>query len=100
MFIGIGRYELLIPASGSLKHKRQVLRAVIDSVRKRFNVAIAEVDHQDLWQRAAVGVSCVSSTMGHCRKMLQEVEKAIGRVAVDGAEIIDRTVDVVSLDDL
>ncbi len=100
MFIGVGRFELFIPSSGSLKDKRQVLRSVTMTVSKRFNVAIAEVDFQDKWQRAALGVSCVAESPGHCRKMLQEVEKSIGRSAIDGAEIIDRYVDVVSLDDL
>lgn len=100
MFIGIGRFELFIPASTSLKDKRQVLRSVTQSIQKRFNVAVAEVDYQDKWQRAAVGVSCVAESIGHCRKVLQEVEKAIARAAIDGAEINDRYIDVVSLDDL
>lgn len=100
MFIGIGRFELFIPASGSLKDKRQVLRSVSQSVQKRFNVSIAEVDFQDKWQRAAFGISCVSGTAGQCRKVLQEVEKAIGRAAIDGAEIVDRQLDVVALEDL
>ncbi|MEA2453083.1 MAG: uncharacterized protein QOG04_1793 [Actinomycetota bacterium] len=100
MFIGVGRYELFIPASGSLKDKRQVLRSVTQTVQKRFNVAIAEVDFQDKWQRAALGVSCVAESIGHCQKVLQEVEKAIGRAAMDSAEITDRTIEFVALDDL
>lgn len=100
MFIGVGRYELFIPASGSLKDKRRVLRSVSQTVQKRFNVAISEVDYQDLWQRAAFGVSCVAESIGHCRKVLQEVEKAIGRAAIDGAEIVDRRVEVVAMEDL
>ena len=100
MFIGVGRFELFIPASTSLKDKRQVLRSVTQSIQKRFNVAVAEVDHQDKWQRAAIGVSCVAESMGHCRKVLQEVEKAIGRAAFDGAEVNDRYIDVVSIEDL
>jgi uncharacterized protein YlxP (DUF503 family) len=100
MFIGVGRYELFIPGSVSLKDKRHVLRSVLDSVRKRFNVSIAEVEYQDLWQRAALGVSCVAESMGHCRKVLQEVEKAIGRAAIDGAEIVERSVDFVALEDI
>lgn len=100
MFIGIGRFELFIPESGSLKHKRAVLRSISDVVRKRYNVAIAEVDHQDLWQRSAFGVSCVAESAGHCRKVLQEVEKAMGRAALDGAEIVDRDVQIISMEDL
>ena len=100
MFIGIGRFELFIPASGSLKDKRHVLRSVQQKVSNKFNVSIAEVEFQDLWQRAALGVSCVAESAGHCRKVLQEVEKAIGRSAIDGAEIVDRHIDVVALEDL
>ncbi|MFN2388702.1 MAG: DUF503 domain-containing protein [Actinomycetota bacterium] len=100
MFIGVARFELFIPASRSLKDKRQVLRSVIDTVSHRFGVAIAEVDHQNLWQRAAIGVSCVAGSSGHCYKVLQEIEKAVGRAAVDGAEIVDRHLDVVSWEDL
>lgn len=100
MFIGVGRYELFIPASRSLKEKRQVLRSVTSHVQHRFNVSIAEVDHQELWQRAAFGVSCVAESALQCRKVMQEVEKAIGRAALDGAEIVDRSLEVVALDDL
>jgi uncharacterized protein YlxP (DUF503 family) len=100
MFIGIGRFEIFIPASESLKDKRQVLRAMTATVRNKLNVSIAEVDHQDLWQRAAFGVTCVSESIGHCRKVLQEVEKSISRSVTDGAEIIDRSMVVVSEDDL
>jgi uncharacterized protein YlxP (DUF503 family) len=100
VFVGIARFEIFIPASGSLKDKRQVLRKVTTVVRNKFNVSIAEVDHQDLWQRAAFGVTCVAESIGHCRKVLQEVEKAIARSAIDGAEIVDRSLDVVSAEDL
>ena len=100
MFIGIARFELFIPASGSLKDKRQLVKRVTQTVQNRFNVSIAEVDHQELWQRAAIGVTCVAESIGHCRKVLQEVEKAVGRAAIDGAEIVDRSVQIVSEDDL
>lgn len=100
MFIGVGRFELFIPAGGSLKYKRQITRSVTQSVRNKFNVSIAEVDHLDLWQRTAFGVTCVAGSMGQCRKVLQEVEKAIARAAADGAEIVSRTIDVVSEEDL
>jgi uncharacterized protein YlxP (DUF503 family) len=100
MFVGIARYELFIPASQSLKDKRQVLRSVTAAVRNKFSVAIAEVDHQDLWQRAGLGVSCVSSTTGQCRQVLQEVERTIARAGIGGAEIIDREIEVVAMEDL
>lgn len=100
MFIGMARFELFIPHSGSLKAKRRVLRPVLDRVRNNLNLSIAEVDHQDLWQRSALGVACVSGSIDECRKLLQQAEKAVGRAALEGAEIVDRTIDVVSLEDL
>ncbi len=100
MFIGVARFEIFIPESTSLKDKRGVLRSILSVVTRKYNVAIAEVDYQDLWQRAALGISCVSGTMGQCRKILQEVEKAVGRTAVNGAEIVDRSIEVFALEDL
>ena len=100
MFIGIGRYDIFIAHSGSLKDKRQILRAVTMSVQKKFNVAIAEVDFQDKWQRAAFGVSCVAESAGHCRNVLNEVEIQIGRAAADGGELVDRHVEIIALEDL
>jgi uncharacterized protein len=100
MFVGVARYDLFIPDSRSLKDKRQVTRAVTQSVRKKFNVAIAEVDHLDKWQRTAFGVSCVAESIHHCREVLQEVEKQIARSSIDGAEIVDRSIEIVSMEDL
>ncbi len=100
MFIGVGRYELHLPASVSLKDKRQVLRSVTAAVRNKFNVSISEVEYQNLWQRAALGVSCVSESTGQCRKVLQEVEKAMARAALDGAEIVGREIEIVAMEDL
>jgi uncharacterized protein YlxP (DUF503 family) len=100
MFIGVGRYELFIPASESLKDKRRVVRSITAAVRAKFNVAVAEVDHQDLWQRAALGASCVAESTGHCRRQLQEVEKLIGRSVAGHGELIDSVVRVAALEDL
>jgi len=100
MFLGVARFEIFIPASSSLKDKRQLLRKITTVVRNKFNVSIAEVEYQNLWQRAAFGVTCVAESMGHCRKVLQEVEKAIARSAIDGAEIVDRSIEIVSAEDL
>jgi uncharacterized protein YlxP (DUF503 family) len=100
MFVGVARFELFIPESSSLKTKRGVLRSVIAGAQNKFNASVAEVEYQDLWQRAAVGVSCVSDSILHCRKMLQEIERSIARSSVGVAEITGVTVEVVSLEDL
>ncbi len=100
MYIGVARFELFIPASSSLKEKRQVVRSATANVRNKLNVAVAEVDHQDLWQRSALGISCVSESAGQCHKVLQDVEKIVARAIIGSAEIIDRTIDVVDMEDM
>ena len=92
MFIGVGRLELRISASGSLKTKRQVLKGITGGLRSKFNVAVAEIDHQDLWQRSSIGYSCVSESGFHAKKMLHEIERFVSRDA--RVEILDCTVDV------
>ena len=98
MFIGVGRLELRIPASGSLKAKRQVVKGITGGLRAKFNVAVAEVDHQELWQRASIGVACISESGFHAEKMLREVERFVSH---DGrVEIIDTGRGVHSWSDL
>jgi uncharacterized protein len=97
VFIGVMRVELRIPASGSLKGKRHVIKAITGGLRAKFNVAVAEVDHQDQWQRASLGVSCVSESSFHAKKQLHEVERFIERN--DEIELLDALVDVHSWED-
>lgn len=77
MFVGIVRIELHLPASQSLKDKRAVVRALKDRIRHHVQAAVAEVDHQDLWQRAALGVSVVSGEAGHVGTLLQSVRHIV-----------------------
>ena len=77
LYVGIVRIELHIPASGSLKAKRSVIRSLKDRIRGRVQAAVAEVDHQDLWQRAALGVAVVSGEAGQVDEMLQSVRSLV-----------------------
>jgi len=77
MVVGIVRIELHIPAAGSLKDKRQVVRSLKDRIREHVRAAVAEVDHQDLWQRAALGVAVVAADGGHAREQLQSVRRLV-----------------------
>jgi uncharacterized protein len=61
MIIGVCRVTLHLPASHSLKDKRQVVRSLLARLRNRFDLAVAEVDDQDRWQIATLGLACVSS---------------------------------------
>ncbi|AQS58689.1 DUF503 domain-containing protein [Desulforamulus ferrireducens] len=77
MIVGLMTVELHIGGATTLKEKRRVLKSIIDRVRSRYNVSIAEVDHQDLWQRATLGVAVVSNETGHVSQMLDTVIRTI-----------------------
>ncbi|HEY4579848.1 MAG TPA: DUF503 domain-containing protein [Candidatus Acidoferrales bacterium] len=83
MAIGLLTLEIHIPDSHSLKDKRQVLRSLKDRLRGRFNVAVAELDHQESWQRAQVGIVSLSNDAAHLeqslRAVLNEAEEILGR---------------------
>jgi uncharacterized protein YlxP (DUF503 family) len=86
--------ELRIEAAHSLKDKRQVLRSLKDRLRGKFNVAVAELDSNDLWQRATVGVVSVSGSKDYLTGLMQNVEREAARIANNnGAEITDSFVD-------
>jgi len=83
MPIGLLTLEIHLPDARSLKDKRQVIRSLKDRLRSQFNVAVAELDHQELWQRAVVGVVSLSSDSHHLKQSLQavfaEAERLLGR---------------------
>ena len=87
MLVALCRFDLRIPGVGSLKEKRHVVKTLTSSLRNRFNVAVAEVDHQDLWQRAAIAVSSVAGEGYHLKKVMHQVEKHIG--TFPAVELID-----------
>jgi uncharacterized protein YlxP (DUF503 family) len=73
MHIGVCTIELRLPGNGSLKGKRSVIKSIVTRVGREFNVSIAEVDAQDSWQRAVLGVACVSSSAGYAHGLLERV---------------------------
>lgn len=79
MVVGLLTIDLFIPGAQSLKEKRMVLRRLKDRVKK-FNVAVSEVEHQDLWQRAALAVVTVSTEQAHADRELAAVAEEIERV--------------------
>ncbi len=92
MLVALSAVDLRIPGCTSLKEKRHVVKSLQAGLRQKFNVAVAEVDHQDLWQRASIGVTCISESGFHARKMLKEIERFVSH---DGrVEIIDSATEV------
>ena len=77
MVVGTCRITLLIPAGGSLKEKRMVLRRIKDRVRNKFNVSIAEVGDGDLWQRSILGVATVSNDSKFANQVISGVVSTI-----------------------
>lgn len=77
MVIGLLTIELQVPASASLKDKRQVLRSVIDRLRQDFNVSVAEVGHQDSWQLATLAVAAVSADVRYLQGQLARVVQCV-----------------------
>lgn len=90
MWIGILELDLRLPLCHSLKDKRQVIKSLVEGTRQRFNVSIAEVDHLDLWQRAGLGVVCVSRDQSFLDQVLNRVEEHIAgepRIEIIGSTI-------------
>ena len=73
MVVGTLVITLQVPDSGSLKEKRQVVRSLTARLRQTFNVGVAEVGDQDLWQSAVIGIACVSADSRHADEMCQKI---------------------------
>jgi uncharacterized protein len=89
MPVGLLTLEIHLPYAHSLKEKRAVLRKIRDRLRVRFNVAIAELDHQDVWQQATLGIVSISNSQplleSVFRQVLGEAEKVLGDDVADHA---------------
>jgi uncharacterized protein YlxP (DUF503 family) len=73
--VGVLIFELRLEESHSLKDKRHYVKSLKDRLRSKFNVAVAEIDHQDLWQRGVIAVVTVSSDRAYAEQVLQNVER-------------------------
>ena len=69
------RIELHVPAARSLKEKRAALKPVVEGIRHRFSLSVAEVGYQDKWQRAEIGVAVVSAAPSHAAAVVDSVER-------------------------
>jgi uncharacterized protein YlxP (DUF503 family) len=97
MLVALERFDLRIPGCGSLKEKRHVVKTLTNALRSKFNVAVAEVDHLDLWQRTTLAVSAVGNQAYHVKKVMHEVERFVERWME--VEIIDTDLSLHSPED-
>jgi uncharacterized protein len=91
--VALGMVELHLPDVGSLKGKRHVLKGLKERVRAKFEVAVAEVDHQDIWQRATLALAYVSHDARHANEVVSKAMDFIedpveGRVIETAVEIL------------
>ena len=92
IIVGLCTVELFISDSQSLKDKRQVLLSLKDRLRDKFNLSVAEVDGQDLWQKAVLGLACVANETRHVNQMLEQALNVIR--AIPTVEIVRSRVDL------
>ena len=93
MIVGVCRITLRLPENSSLKGKRQVVRSLTTRLRNKFNIAVAEVDDNDRWQIATIGLTCVSNDARHAQEMLDRAVQFVEQTRLD-AELIDSEIDV------
>jgi uncharacterized protein YlxP (DUF503 family) len=93
MIIGICTVELLLPGVSSLKGKRGIIKSLMARLRKTFNISVAEVDNNDLWQSATLGVVCVSNRSDYAHGLLTKVVQWMETSHYD-VEIIDYSIEL------
>lgn len=96
MHVGVCRIHLRLPESSSLKFKRQVIRSITSRVKNRYDVAIAEVDDNDRWQFATLGIACISNDARHANEVLSKVVDFVQTRRFD-AEVLDYDLEIIPL---
>ena len=93
MIVGVCRITLRMPGNSSLKDKRQVVKSLTAKLSNKFNLAVAEVDDNDSWQIATLGMTCVSNDARHAREILENAVEFVVRTRLD-AELVDSEIEV------
>lgn len=93
MNIGVCKVRLRLPENQTLKGKRQILKSITERVKNRYNVSIAEVDDQELWQLVTLGITCVSTSAQHANQVLSKVVDFIEKSRFD-VELLDYEMEI------
>ncbi len=93
MNVGVCKIRLRLPENLSLKGKRQVLKSITTQVGNKFNVSMAEVDDQDLWQVATLGICCVSNNKRYTNEVLSKVVDFIANRRFE-VEMLDYEIEI------
>ncbi len=78
MIVGIATWELHLAGCRSLKDKRRVIKSLKDRLHGRFNVSVAETDHQDTWQRAELTCCVVATDRRHAESVMSSADGLVG----------------------
>lgn len=91
MPVAVARIELAIPSSHSLKDKRHVIKSIIERLRNRYNLSVAEIEYMDMWQRAVIGMACIANDGSvaneEINKALNYIESGEGEYQVINIEV-------------
>jgi uncharacterized protein YlxP (DUF503 family) len=96
MNVGICKVSLRIPENMSLKGKRQVIKSITGRVQNKFNVAVAEVENNDVWQMATLGIACLSNNRRHTNEVLSRVVNFIEAGRFD-IELLDYEIEIIDI---
>ncbi|MBI5642426.1 MAG: DUF503 domain-containing protein [Deltaproteobacteria bacterium] len=94
MVAGICSISLIIHESHSLKDKRMVVKSIVEKVKNRFNVSIAEVGDNDVWQRAELGIAAVGNDRAFVNSVMDKVMNFIENLHL--AEVIDQKIEIIN----
>ncbi|MGI2335670.1 MAG: DUF503 domain-containing protein [Dehalogenimonas sp.] len=94
MNVGILEFSVRLPESHSLKEKRKVIKSLVAQLNNRFNVSAAEVDDQDLWQTATIGVACLSNDKRHTNEVLN---KALAFASTFDLEMLESSIEIIDV---
>jgi uncharacterized protein YlxP (DUF503 family) len=96
MNVGVCKVHLRLPENMSLKGKRQVLKSITNRVRNKFNIAVAEVDDNEMWQLATIGVCCISNNRRYNNQVLSRVVNFITNSRFE-IELLDYEIEIIDV---
>lgn len=92
MIVGLLTLDLHIPQAHSLKEKRFVIKSLIDRIKNKFNVSVAELDANDLWQRSVIGIAHVSNETVMINKVFEQIKNLV--ISIHSVELINSSVEL------
>jgi uncharacterized protein len=93
MAVALTRLTLRLPENATLKGKRQVIKSIQQRLHNRFNVSVAEVEHNELWQLAGIDIAAVANSAAHAREVVDSAVAYIEALRLD-VEIIEEETEI------